>query len=89
MVFPGRRCPSETLSTAAHHPTTALILGNGGGPNYATTFISMYIYTTAFECLRFGYAAALTRAMYALTALVLLGQYAVARRWRLGFADAE
>ena len=67
----------------------ALILGNGGGPNYATTFMPVYIYTTAFEYLRFGYAAALTWGMYALTALVLLGQYTVARRWRLGFGDAE
>ena len=49
----------------------------------------MYIYTSAFEYLRFGYAAAMTWAMYVLTALVLAAQYAVARRWRLGFRDAE
>jgi multiple sugar transport system permease protein len=66
----------------------ALILGDGG-PNYATTFMPMYVYTTAFEYLRFGYAAALTWAMYAFTALVLLAQYTVADRLRLGFRDAE
>jgi multiple sugar transport system permease protein len=67
----------------------AQILGNGGGPNYATTFMPMYIYNNAFEYLRFGYAAALTWAMYAFTALVLLAQYGLARQWRLGFRDAE
>ncbi len=67
----------------------ALILGDGGGPNYATTFLPMYIYTTAFEYLRLGYAAAITWVMYLLTALLLLAQYRVALRWRLGFRDAE
>ncbi|CAA9578783.1 MAG: hypothetical protein AVDCRST_MAG19-3774 [uncultured Thermomicrobiales bacterium] len=67
----------------------ALILGDGGGPNYATTFIPMWIYTNAFEYLRYGYAMAMTWTMYGLTALLLFGQYRVARRWRLGFADAE
>ncbi len=67
----------------------ALILTDGGGPNYATTFLPMYIYTNAFEYLRFGYGLAITWTMYALTALLLLAQYHVARRWRLGFRDAE
>jgi ABC-type sugar transport system permease subunit len=49
----------------------------------------MYIYTTAFEYFRFGYALAMTWAMYLLTALLLLAQYRVALRWRLGFRDAE
>ena len=67
----------------------ALILGNGGGPNYATTFMPMYIYTTAFEYFRFGYGLAMTWAMYLFTALLLIAQYRVALRWRLGFRDAE
>ena len=67
----------------------ALIVGRGGGPDYATTFLPMYVYTTAFGYLRFGYAAAMTCAMYALTAVVLWLQYRVAVRWRLGFGDAE
>jgi ABC-type sugar transport system permease subunit len=47
----------------------------------------MYIYTTAFGYLRFGYAAAMTCAMYVLTALVLWLQYRTVRRWRIGLDD--
>jgi multiple sugar transport system permease protein len=79
----------DTIYSLQANFVPALILGNGGGPNYATTFMPMYIFTSAFEYLRFGYAAAMTWAMYALTALVLVAQYGVARRWRLGFRDAE
>jgi multiple sugar transport system permease protein len=79
----------DTIYSLQANFVPALILGNGGGPDYATTFMPMYIYTNAFEYLRFGYAAAMTWAMYILTALVLLAQYTVARRWRLGFRDAE
>ena len=67
----------------------ALIVGRGGGPDFATTFLPMYIYTTAFGYLRFGYAAAMTCAMYLITGLVLWLQYRTAVRWRLGFDDAE
>ena len=79
----------DTIFSLQANFVPALIVGRGGGPNYATTFLPMYLYTTAFDYLRFGYAAAMTWAMYALTALVLVAQYAVARHWRLGFRDAE
>ena len=59
----------------------ALILGNGGGPNYATTFLPMYAYDLAFGFFRFGYAAAVTWAMVALTALLVWVQFRVARLW--------
>jgi multiple sugar transport system permease protein len=67
----------------------ALIVGRGGGPNYATTVLPYYIYTNAFEYLRFGYAAAMTWTLIAITAGVLWCQYRVATSWRLGFRDAE
>lgn len=66
----------------------ALIVGRGGGPDYATMFLPMYIYTTAFGYLRFGYAAAMTCAMYLVTGLILWLQYRIMVRWRPGFADA-
>ncbi len=79
----------DTIFSLQANFVPALILGDGGGPNYATTFLPMYIYTTAFEYLRYGYGLAMTWAMYGLTALLILAQYRVARRWRLGFRDAE
>ena len=79
----------DTIFSLQANFVPALILGNGGGPNYATTFLPMYIYTNAFDYLRMGYAMAMTWAMYGLTALLLVAQYRVAVRWRLGFRDAE
>ena len=79
----------DTIFSLQANFVPALILGNGGGPNYATTFLPMYVYINAFDYLRYGYALAMTWAMYGLTALLLLAQYRVARRWRLGFRDAE
>ena len=79
----------DTIFSLQANFVPALILGDGGGPNYATTFLPMRVYTVAFEYLRFGYATAMTWAMYALTALLLLAQYRVATAWRLGFRDAE
>jgi multiple sugar transport system permease protein len=67
----------------------AQIVGRDGGPNYATTFLPFYAYVNAFSYLRFGYAAAMTWVLYALTALVLLAQYRMAVRWRWSFRDAE
>jgi multiple sugar transport system permease protein len=79
----------DTIYSLQVNFAPALILGNGGGPNYATTLLSMYIYTNAFEYLRFGCAAAMTGAMYALTALVLLAQCTVARRWPVATRTAS
>jgi multiple sugar transport system permease protein len=67
----------------------AQIVGRDGGPNYATTFLPFYAFQNAFSYLRFGYAAAVTWVMYAITVVVLLVQYRMAVRWRWGFRDAE
>jgi multiple sugar transport system permease protein len=79
----------DTIFSFQANFVPALIVGRGGGPDYATTFLPMYIYTTAFGYLRFGYAAAMTCAMYVVTGLVLWLQYRAAVRWRLGFGDAD
>jgi ABC-type sugar transport system permease subunit len=79
----------DTIFSFQANFVPALIVGRGGGPDYATTFLPMYIYTTAFGYLRFGYAAAMTGAMYAITGLLLWAQYRAAVRWRLGFRDGE
>ncbi|HUG61622.1 MAG TPA: sugar ABC transporter permease [Methylomirabilota bacterium] len=75
------------LMTSSFVP--AQIVGRDGGPNYATTFLPFYAYVEAFSYLRFGYAAAATWVLYGLTAGVLLLQYRLAVRWRLGFRDAD
>ncbi|MDQ3929905.1 MAG: sugar ABC transporter permease [Chloroflexota bacterium] len=53
-----------------------------GGPYHATEFLPIYIWTNASEYQRFGYASAMTWVMYAITAIVILLQFLVARRWR-------
>jgi multiple sugar transport system permease protein len=79
----------DTIVSLQSSFAPALIVGRGGGPNYATTVLPLYIYTNAFEYLRFGYAAAMTWTLITTTAVVLWCQYRVASNWRLGFRDAE
>lgn len=63
----------------------ALVLTEGG-PNYATTFLPLYVYQNAFEFLRFGYAGAMTLVMFVVTAGMVGVQLLAARRWRGVFA---
>lgn len=60
----------------------ALIVTDGG-PRYATTYLPLYVYRTAFTYFRFGYATMISLTMFVLTALVVYAQYRVARRYRL------
>jgi len=52
-----------------------------GGPEFATLFLPLYIYQNGFEYLRFGYASAMTVAMFILTALLVGAQVALLERW--------
>ncbi len=61
----------------------ALVLTEGG-PEYATTFLPLYTYQNAFGYLRFGYAAAMTLTMFAVTAAMVGVQLLALRRWRGG-----
>jgi multiple sugar transport system permease protein len=60
----------------------ALIVTEGGPPPYATTYLPLFVYREGFEYLRYGYAAAATAVMFALTAIVVFVQWRVLRRWR-------
>lgn len=60
----------------------ALIITEGG-PRLATTFLPLYVYRAAFTYFRFGYAAAASLLLFAVTAIVVVVQYRLARRWRL------
>lgn len=54
-----------------------------GGPDRATLLLPIHIYDVGFEQLRYGYAAAMTVVMVALTAAIVLVQWRLLRRWRL------
>jgi multiple sugar transport system permease protein len=79
----------DTIFSFQANFVPALIVGRGGGPDFATMFLPMYIYTTAFGYLRFGYAAAMTSVMYVVTGVVILLQFRTARRWDLSIRHGE
>lgn len=60
----------------------ALVVTDGGPPPYATTYLPLFVYRNAFEYLRYGYAAAATLLMLAVTVTVLLTQWLLVRRYR-------
>ncbi len=64
----------------------ALVVTDGGPVPYATTYLPLFVYTNAFEYLRYGYAAAATVVMFGLTAAIVLVQWRVLRRWRRDLA---
>jgi multiple sugar transport system permease protein len=57
----------------------ALVL-TGGGPEYATTTIPLWAYRNAFEFLNFGYAAAMTVVMLAITGIAAAAAALALRR---------
>lgn len=59
------------------------LLMTQGGPRYATTYLPLYVYQTAFRYFRLGYASTIALSMFLLTALIVYVQYRIARRWRL------
>jgi multiple sugar transport system permease protein len=60
----------------------AFVVTDGGPPPYATTTLSLFVYRNAFEYLRYGYAAAATAVMLALTLAVVAVQWRLIRRLR-------
>ncbi len=60
----------------------ALVVTDGGPPPYATTYVPLFAYRTAFEYLRYGYAAAATLVMLVLTVAAVALQWRLLRRFR-------
>ncbi|TDC65100.1 sugar ABC transporter permease [Micromonospora sp. KC207] len=60
----------------------AFVVTDGGPPPYATTYLSLFVYQTGFEYLRYGYAAAATLVMMVLTLAAVLVQWRLVRRYR-------
>jgi multiple sugar transport system permease protein len=60
----------------------ALVVTEGGPPDYATTYLGLFVYRTGFEYLRYGYAAAATVVLVLTTAAIVVVQLWLLRRWR-------
>ncbi|TCC00658.1 sugar ABC transporter permease [Micromonospora zingiberis] len=60
----------------------AFVVTDGGPPPYSTTYLSLFVYQTGFEYLRYGYAAAATLVMMVLTLAAVLVQWRLIRRYR-------
>jgi multiple sugar transport system permease protein len=74
----------DTIFTFQASFVPALIVTKGG-PVYATTYLPLFVYRNGFEYFRYGYAAAATLVMFAVTALVVYLQYRIVKRWRSAF----
>ncbi|HOU39936.1 MAG TPA: sugar ABC transporter permease [Promineifilum sp.] len=61
----------------------------GGGPYYATYTLPQFIHEAAFDRLDFGVAAAAVWLLYALTGLLLVVVYLVARQWNVGTSESD
>ena len=57
----------------------ALVVTEGGPPDYATTYLPLFVYREAFEYLRYGYASAATLVMIVLTLPILWLQWRILR----------
>lgn len=77
ILFLAARDVALTLQTTF---VPALIVTKGG-PNFSTLFLPLYVYQSGFEYLRFGYAAALTLGMFAITLAMMAVQVWLLRRW--------
>jgi multiple sugar transport system permease protein len=60
----------------------ALLVTDGGPPPNGTLYLPLFVYRNAFSYFRYGYAAAATVWMFALTASIVWLQYRVVRRFR-------
>jgi multiple sugar transport system permease protein len=65
----------------------SIMLTTGGGPYYSTYTLPMFIYEQGFDLLAFGTAGAALWVMYALTGLIVISIYVVARQWNIGTTD--
>jgi multiple sugar transport system permease protein len=74
----------DVIVTAQSTFTPALLM-TGGGPYYATLFVPLLMYETAFDRLRFGEAAAMTLVVLAAVGVLIWLMHRVAGGW--GYED--
>lgn len=75
----------DLIASAQNTFTPALIM-TGGGPYYATLFLPLLIYQTAFDRFRFGEGAALTTVLFLGVAALIALTYRVLGGW--GYDDS-
>ncbi len=66
---------------------TTIFLITGGGPYYASHTLPMLIYEQGFGLLLFGAASAALWVLYAITGLIVLALYLIARQWQIGTTE--
>jgi multiple sugar transport system permease protein len=66
---------------------TPAYLLTDGGPDNATLFLPLYVYDVGFEQLRYGYGAAMTVSLFALTLMLVALGWWLLRRRRAAFAS--
>ena len=66
---------------------TAVLLTTNGGPYYATYTLPLFVYEQGFDLLSFGTAGAVLWIIYALTGLIIISLYVIARQWNIGTTE--
>ncbi|CAN5271625.1 sugar ABC transporter permease [soil metagenome] len=72
----------DTILTLQANVVPAYVLTDGG-PAGATTYLPIYIFDQAFEFSGFAYGALLTLLLMGITAVLIVVQLLMVRRWRL------
>ncbi len=64
-----------------------ILITTQGGPYYATYTLPFFIYEQGFDLLAFGTASAALWVLYALSGLIVIMLYLIARQWNIGTTD--
>jgi ABC-type sugar transport system permease subunit len=59
----------------------------GGDPYYSTYVLPLFIYEQGFDLLLFGTASAALWIMYALTGLIVIFLFIIAKQWNIGTTE--
>ena len=66
---------------------THIYLMTEGGPYYATYTLPLFIYEQGFDLRAFGTASAALWVMYAITGLIVVALYIIAKQWQIGTTE--
>ena len=66
---------------------THIYLMTEGGPYYATFTLPLFIYEQGFDLRAFGTASAALWVMYAITGLIVVALYIIAKQWNIGTTE--